>query len=74
MRLVDITTLGLYSVQGRKVKVLKVGVPYSVQGRPVGVEVREMNGKVRTLRAQDIDRAWTEADEQRLARRRERMK
>ena len=71
MKLSEIQPGGHYSVQGRKVKAVRVGEPYGPSGQPWGVVVEEINGEQRTLRAQDLDSSWTKDHERRwLARRR----
>jgi hypothetical protein len=71
VKLEHLTEGAYYSMQGQKLELVRKGIPYGPSGKPWGVEVRDAAGKLRELRAQDLDSAWTREHERRwLATRR----
>lgn len=71
MKLDELTEGAYYSSQGRKLELVRKGVPYGPSHKPWGVEVRDAAGEQWQMRAQDLDSEWTKEHERRwLARRR----
>ena len=70
VKLEELTEGAFYSMQGQKLELVRKGIPYGPSGKPWGVEVRDIAGRLRELRAQDLDSPWTRDHERRWLQRR----